>query len=318
MKILATGAAGMLGSGLVPAFVAAGHDVVATDIDLHRPEPFGLGGPSLGHLDVRSRDELREAFDAVQPDYVLHLAAETSLEVSEDDPGHAFLTNTVATKHVVLEAARREVPLVYISTAGVFDGEKTGAYHEWDDANPINVYGRSKYEGEKYVEQWLDRYFIVRAGWMVGGGAIDHKFVARILQQIDDGAEVIRAVGDKLGTPTYVPDFAQTLLGLVASESWGRYHMACEGDGSRYDVAERILEVLGVGDRVELVEVDSGFFKDEFPAPRPPSEIMQNLHLDLQGLNTMRPWRVALEEYLHVHFGHLVRDRTELTHQGGN
>jgi dTDP-4-dehydrorhamnose reductase len=307
MKVLITGAAGMLGSGLVPAFVAAGHEVVATDINLGRIDPFGAEGPQVQHLDVRDRSAVDAACDAIAPDLICHLAAETSLEVSEDDPEHAFLTNTLGTKFTVLAAARREVPLVYISTAGVFDGEKDDAYHEWDDANPINVYGRSKYEGEKYVEQWLDRYYIVRAGWMVGGGALDHKFVARIVQQVREGREVVYAVGDTFGTPTYVPDFADCLLGLLGSESWGRYHMACEGEGSRFDVAREILQVLGRENDIDLVEVDSGYFKDEFPAPRPRSEIMRNLHLELQGLNTMRPWRVALRDYLETYFAEMLR-----------
>ena len=310
MKILVTGAAGMLGSGLVPALVDAGHDVTATDKDLSRVQPFGPRGPGLAHLDVRDRDEIGDAFAQVRPDFVCHLAAETSLEVSEDDPGHAFLTNTIGTKFVALACATAGVPMVYISTAGVFDGRKeTGPYHEWDDANPINVYGRSKFEGERIVETFLDRYYIIRAGWMVGGGSLDHKFVARMIEQIREGRKTLHAVGDKLGTPTYVPDFARCLDNLISTGSWGRYHMACEGEGSRYDVAAKILQVLGLDEDIDLVEVGSDFFKDEFPAPRPHSEIMQNLHLELQGLNTMRPWPVALEEYLAVHFGELMKDR---------
>jgi len=310
MKILVTGAAGMLGSGLVPALVDAGHEVTATDKNLRRKLPFGPLGPELTHLDVRDRAEIGDAFDVVRPEFVCHLAAETSLEASEDDPGHAFLTNTIGTKFVAIECARTQIPMAYISTAGVFDGSKeSGAYHEWDDANPINVYGRSKFEGERLVESFLDRYYIVRAGWMVGGGALDHKFVARIVNQVREGRRTLHAVVDKFGTPTYVPDFAWCFGRLITTGSWGRYHMACEGEGSRYDVAAKILEVLHLDDEIELVEVSSDFFKDEFPAPRPRSEIMQNLHLELQGLNTMRPWPIALEEYLEVNFGDLVRGR---------
>jgi dTDP-4-dehydrorhamnose reductase len=84
--------------------------------------------------------------------------------------------------------------------------------------------------------------------------------------------------------------------------------MACEGNGSRYDVAREILEILGRSDEIELVEVGSEFFSAEYPSVRPRSEIMRNLHLELQGLNTMRPWQVALAEYLHTQFGELVHD----------
>jgi dTDP-4-dehydrorhamnose reductase len=308
MKILATGTAGMLGSSLIPALVRAGHDVVASDINLTNPHPWGPTGPELAWLDVRDHAAVRAAVDEVRPDLVVHLAAETSLELSDADPDHAFLTNTIATKYVALECRRHGLPLTYISTAGVFDGTKEGAYTEFDAPNPLNTYGLSKFEGEKIVQGLVPEHFIIRAGWMVGGGAAkDHKFVSRILDQLRDGAHTIYAVGDKLGTPTYTPDFARCFLALVDSGIYGLYHMACGGEGSRYDVAARILEVLGRDD-VELVEVGSEHFAAEFPSVRPRSEIMRNMALELQDMNTMRPWPVALEEYLRVEFPDLMAD----------
>lgn len=306
MKILATGAAGMLGTSLVPMFRAYGHDVIPTDIDLSNRRPWGPLHPALGRLDVRDRAAITSALDDTRPELVLHLAAETSLEASDADPDHAYLTNTVATKYIALECRNRDIPLVFISTAGVFDGTKTAAYTEFDEPNPVNTYGASKFEAERLVASLLDRWFIIRAGWMVGGGAgKDHKFVARILSQVAEGRTTIHAVGDKLGTPTYTYDFARCLLNLIDSEVYGLYHMACEGEGTRYDIAARILEILGRDD-IELVEVDSEFFREEFPSTRPRSEIMRNMVLDLQGMNLMRPWPVALEEYLQRHFADLV------------
>jgi dTDP-4-dehydrorhamnose reductase len=302
MRIVATGTAGMLGSSLVPALVTAGHDVVATDINLSNPTPWGPDGPHLGHLDVRDRHDVTTVIRNRRPDLIVHLAAETSLELSDSDPEHAWLTNTVATRYVALEARRAGIPMVYISTAGVFDGEKEAPYTEFDQPNPLNMYGRTKYEGELVVRELVDEHYIIRAGWMVGGGAAkDHKFVARIMHQLRAGARRIHAVTDKFGTPTYAPDFAQCFLSLIESELYGLYHMACGGEGSRYDVAARILEVLGRDD-VELIPVSSEFFAAEFPSVRPRSEIMRNFLLDLQGMNTMRPWPTALEEYLYTQF----------------
>ena len=122
---------------------------------------------------------------------------------------------------------------------------------------------------------------------------------------IRDSRSVIHAVGDKLGTPTYTPDFAETFLGLIGSEVYGTYHMACGGEGSRYDVAKRILEVLGRTD-IDLVEVTSDFFAEEFSSVRPYSEIMRNMALDLQGMNTMRPWQIALADYIETYFADLM------------
>ena len=306
MKILVTGAAGMLGSSLVPAFAGAGHDVVATDIDLSDPRPWAARGPRLQWLDVRHRVEVKDCFASVRPHLVLHLAAETSLEISDTDPDHAYLTNTVATKYVALQARAAGVPMVYISTAEVFDGTKAGAYTEFDWPHPINTYGASKYDGELVVASTVEEHYIVRAAWMVGGGAAkDHKFVSHIVNQLRDGATTIYAVTDKLGTPTYAPDFARCLMGLLDSGLFGLYHMTCGGEGSRYDVAARILQVLGRTD-VELIGVGSDYFAEEFFSLRPDSEIMRNMVLDLQGMNTMPDWRNALEEYLHAEFAELI------------
>jgi dTDP-4-dehydrorhamnose reductase len=104
-------------------------------------------------------------------------------------------------------------------------------------------------------------------------------------------------VTDKLGTPTYTTDFAANLLALIETGAFGLYHMACQGEGSRYDVAVEMLRLLGRSD-VEVVGVESDHFQDEYPAPRPRSEMMRNLMLELRGLNLMRPWQEALADYL--------------------
>jgi dTDP-4-dehydrorhamnose reductase len=306
MKLLFTGSGGMLGSALVPAFVAAGHEVVATDLKPSVHPVWGSVGPELLPLDVRKRDDVTAAIALTEPQLVLHLAAETSLELSDANPDHAYQTNTISTKYVALACRRQGIPMVYISTAGVFDGEHEGAYTEFDRPNPINTYGASKYEGELIVRELLDEHYIVRAGWMVGGGPNkDHKFVSRILEQIRAGNNTLYAVGDKHGTPTYTTDFAMCLQGLIESELYGLYHMACEGAGTRYDVAAHLLTLLGRND-IELVNVDSDHFAQEFPSPRPRSEIMRNMALDLQGMNLMRPWREALGDYVACHYTDLL------------
>jgi len=293
VRNLITGSAGMLGSAVYPAFVDAGHDVVATDL-----EPREVRGMPMERLDVRDAAAVAEAIAGTRPDLVLHLAAETDLEICESNPDHAYLTNTIGTHNVALACRESGTTLVYISTAGVFDGTKTREpYTEFDEARPINVYGSSKYEGELLVQRLVPNSFVVRAGWMVGGVDRDHKFVAKVAAQLRDGAKTIRAVTDKLGTPTYTQDFATNLLELIETRFYGRYHMACLGEGSRYDVAREIVSFCGYDD-VDVVPVTSDAFAAEYPAPRPQSEMMRNYMLDLRGMNRMRPWQVALREYL--------------------
>jgi dTDP-4-dehydrorhamnose reductase len=292
MRVLITGAAGMLGSAVYPAF-AARHDVLATDL-----EPREVAGLPMSSLDVRVHADVVAAIRDARADMVLHLAAETDLEICEADPDHAYRTNTLGTQNVALACQAADLPMVYISTAGVFDGEKVdGWYDEFDTARPINVYGRSKFEGELLVLRLVRRHFVIRAGWMVGGIDRDHKFVAKVIDQLRAGATTIRAVTDKLGTPTYTRDFAQNMLELIETPFYGRYHMACLGEGSRYDVAREIVDFYGRHD-VNVVPVTSEAFADEYPAPRPRSEMMRNYMLELRGMNRMRPWREALREYL--------------------
>lgn len=307
MRILVTGSGGMLGSALVPTLVQGGHSVVATDIDVSNPQPWGPDGPALGRLDVTSPGAIDAAIDRFEPDFVAHLAAETSLEVCELDPDGSMLTNATGTEHAALAARRAGLPIAYISTAGVFDGEKVGFYDERDEPNPINVYGASKLRGEQFVATIVPEHYIVRAGWMVGGGPRqDHKFVSLILRQIDAGARTIRAVSDKLGTPTYAVDFSRCFSELIVSGNYGLYHMCGTGGGSRYDVTKEILRVLGRDD-IELLEVGSDYFAEEYFAPRPPSEQMRNRALDLLGMNTMRPWEEAMEHYLRAEFADRIR-----------
>ena len=308
MRVLVTGAAGMLGSSLVPELARAGYAVVATDVDTVVARPWGTRGPTLCDLDVRVAGDVFDAFDEIGPDLVVHLAAETSLEECEREPEAAAATNAIGTQNVALAAQRADVPIAYVSTAGVFDGQKPAPYDEFDEAHPINRYGATKLAGERIVQQLCDRHYIARAGWMLGGGrAKDHKFVSLMLDQLERGRTRLYAVGDRLGTPTYALDFSRCFVNLLDSGLYGLYHMSGRGIASRYDVAAKILEILGRTD-VELVQVSSAYFEKEYFAPRPRSEVMRNLALEIHGIDGMRPWEESLEDYLNAHFADAIAD----------
>ena len=238
----------MLGSALCPTLRTAGHEVMSTDIRLI--------GPEMDGLDVRDSVAVAAYSRDVQLDGIMHLAAETSLEVCEADVEHAYLTNTVGTRNVAWACRDLGIPLVYISSVGVFDGTKVEPYDEHDVPNPINVYGRTKWAGEVVAESVLGKYFVVRAGWMIGGSEREKKFVALIVQQVREGAKEIFVVTDKLGTPTYNLDFARGLARLIESTHYGTYHLSSGGNISRFEVARKILDVLARTD-VQLTEVTS-------------------------------------------------------------
>ena len=289
MRILVTGCGGMLGSAMHEQLPRLGHEVIATD--LVADEPW------LRPLDVRDKTAVEVVIQRSRPDAVFHLAAVTDLEWCETNPEDAAETNAYATGAIARLCANRGLPLVYISTAGVFDGEKADPYDERDAPAPIMVYGRTKLAGEDAVRAQNARYFIVRAGWMFGGGRKDHKFVYKIAAQIRDGVSELHAVDDKFGTATYTEDFARNLDLLVATDAYGTYHMVCEGGCARFDIAREIARLMGRSD-LPVVPVSSEFFEAEYFAPRPRSEMMVNRALREIGLNRMRPWQEALRDYL--------------------
>ncbi|MFQ5511458.1 MAG: SDR family oxidoreductase [Candidatus Krumholzibacteriia bacterium] len=304
-RVLITGCGGMLGKAVYSCFAERYPQVVATDKDVNEAW--------LEFLDVCDRDNLECYFEKHRPELVLHLAAETDLEFCETHPDVAEATNSLATKHIAELSERYDSTLVYISTAGVFDGEKNGLYTENDSPRPIMVYGQTKYDGEVHVRNCCRKHYVIRAGWMVGGGTgKDHKFVSKILEQIVENRKVIHAVVDKWGTPTYTRDFATNLFRLLETERYGVYHMVCEGSGARYHVAKEILKICGRDD-IELKAVNSDFFKDQYFAPRPHSEMMWNGNLRKLGLNFMRPWQDALRDYIQQEFPHAIARKASAT-----
>ena len=187
--------------------------------------------------------------------------------------------------------------MVYISTAGIFDGKKD-IYDETDVPNPVSVYGTSKYGGE-LVAKAVPKSIVVRAGWMMGGGPKkDKKFINKIVHQLKAGAREIAVVNDKFGTPCYTYDLARSIKYLLDHDAYGLYHGACDGGGSRAEVARFLLECLGVADEVKLREVDSGFFAERYFAARPRSEQLVNNELKRVASFLTRDWRVCLKEYL--------------------
>jgi dTDP-4-dehydrorhamnose reductase len=287
MKILVTGAEGMVGSAVLPELSARGHALVPADL---RPTQ-----PATLALDVRDAAAVARAIAAARPDRVIHLAAETDVDRCEQDPRHAYDSNAVATEHLVAACRRAGARLLYVSTAAVFDGRKPTAYVETDAPEPVNVYGRTKLAGEYAVRRAAGPFQIVRASWMVGGLERDKKFVAKILQLLETRHE-LTVVTDKIGSLTFTNNLARGIATLLETDHAGIFHMANHGTCSRYQVAEKIVELLGRTD-VTIRPVTSDAFP--LPAPRPDSEALENRHLWELGLDVMPGWEAALADYVH-------------------
>ena len=288
-KIYIAGCGGMLGEAFYKVF-GAEYELRCTDIDVNESW--------LSYLDFRDYDAYLKDVSEFKPDYLFHLGAYTDLEYCETHQDDTYITNTMSVENGVYIANKLDIPILYISTAGIFDGTKD-TFDDWDKPNPLGHYARSKYAGEVFVENNCRKHLICRAGWMMGAGPKkDKKFVQKIMSQIKSGKNELFVVNDKLGTPTYTHDFALNVKVLLEREYWGLYNMVCDGVTGRFEVALELIDILGLKDKIKVTPVESRFFEKEYFAERPPSERLVDKKLDIRGLNTMRDWRICLKEYL--------------------
>jgi dTDP-4-dehydrorhamnose reductase len=292
IRVYVAGCGGMLGAAMFAHLLKLGATVKATDIDCNESW--------LEYCDVRDYSAVRKDILDFDPDLIINLAALTDLEFCETNEENSWLTNALGAENLGLVANELDVPYVYISTAGIFDG-LLEVYNDFHAGNPMSVYAKSKYYGEQYVLRSVRKGFIIRAGWMMGGGPTkDKKFINKIYRQIRAGATELCVVDDKLGTPTYTADFSKGLCVIVESGQFGLYNQVCGGAASRFDVAEEFVRLLGLADQVRVKVVPSDYFRSEYFAPRPASEKLVNLKLNQRGLNVMRDWKACLKDYAEV------------------
>lgn len=292
-KIYIAGCGGMLGEAFHTQFK---NDYVlkCTDKDVNVEW--------LSYLDFRDFEAYKNDVFEFKPDYLFHLGAYTDLEFCEHNADDTYLTNTLSVENAVYIANELNIPILYISTAGIFDGKKE-MYDDWDLPNPLGVYARSKYMGERYVVENARRYIVCRAGWMMGSGpSKDKKFIQKLMKQLKEGKTELFIVNDKDGTPTYTHDFAKTVKELINREYWGLYNCVCGGQTSRLEVAQELLKILGKEDEIKINVVTSEYFKDVYFAERPASERLVTKKLDLRGVNKMQDWRIALKEYVENYY----------------
>lgn len=286
-KIFIAGANGMLGTTLQN--IVDTKDFLLTDKETSE---------NIKWCDIRDLKYTANLIKEYQPDIILNFAALVDLEYCEKEQDDCYSTNTIAAIHLFNLAKDLNIPYVFISTAGIFGNDKE-FYTEEDQPYPLSAYGKSKYFTEQLLlNQNYSKYWIFRAGWMMGGGPEkDKKFVNKIMKQVKSGAKELFVVDDKLGVPTYTKDFASSILRHIEEElPYGLYNMVSQGEASRYDTAVAINEHFNL--ELTIHKVDSNHFKTEYFAPRPYSEKLINKSLSDLGRNYMRNWKVCLHEYL--------------------
>lgn len=281
MKVVVTGAGGMLGRDMVAEFQRRGHEVIA------------LGRAQLDITDLRA---VREAIGSLRPDLVVNCAAYTDVDRAELEPDVAMAVNGLGPRNLALACEASGAALMQISTDYVFDGEKEAPYEIWDTPNPINVYGKTKLWGENYIRSLTHRYYLVRTSWLFGLGG--RNFPRTILEKVRR-REPIKVVTDQVGCPTYTLDLATVCADLADTDCYGIYHVTNQGATSWYGLARYVVDACGV-----YLPVEGISSRDvERPARRPRNSRLSAEPLAASIGYTPRSWQEAVSEYLAMEAG---------------
>ena len=268
MKVLVTGAKGMLGQDLCPILEDNGYDVIETDIH---------------NLDITNLENVTNIIDNETPEIIIHCAAYTNVDKAEEDLENARKINVLGTKNLAKICGEKDITLIYISTDYVFDGEANTPYLPNSRTNPINNYGLTKLEGEEAVKKYCKKYYIARTSWLYGHHG--KNFVETMIS-IADKPE-LKVVDDQIGCPTWTVELANGIVKLIQGEEYGIYHICGSNSTSWYDFAKEIFKQIHK--EVNLLPCST----EEFPRParRPKYSVMENNKI-------CRDWKLALKDYL--------------------
>ncbi len=290
MRILVTGANGMLGVDLCALLDAAKHQVIRTDVSARE----GASIPAWEPLDITSTQAVFQSVLKHQPDAVIHGAAYTDVDGCTRDPDFAHRVNAFGTWNLAAVCGSHNITLAYISTDFVFDGAKNEPYTEFDATNPLSPYGASKLAGERFVTQLCRKHFIARTSWLFG--VHGKSFPATMINLAKTRSE-LSIVCDQTGSPTHTVDLALTVISLLETPLYGTYHVTNSGHCTWYDLAKRTLEMAGIT-RTEVKPMPA----TQWPSPtkRPAYSVLRHYALELQGRDNLPPWQTALDHYMQL------------------
>lgn len=270
-KIGIVGVKGHVGSALMELLNLKSYELLPTDKD---------------QVDVTNRDEVRLFLQRNRPDVIINCAGITDPQVCEDNPDEAYRVNALGARNIAAEAEPVNCKVIQFSTDDVFDLNKSFPYTEFDVAIPNNVYGKSKFAGERLIESLSTRYVIVRSSWVYG---IGRDFVNTVLDAADSGAE-LRVPINQIASPTSATELAKVIKQFIDNDIYGVYHAVCKGSCSRYEFAQEVLRLTGKTANLVPVDSDHGM--------RPKYSVLDNMMLRLGGLEEPKEWKTALADYI--------------------
>lgn len=277
LKIWVAGASGQLGQAI---------NQVADPLELE------LLNTDKDELDITVIDDVLSFGEINRPDVIINCAGLTDLKTCSDCPEEAFRVNALGARNLSIVAARSGAKFVQLSTDDVFDGKTTRPYSEFDDTNPITVYGRSKLAGENYVKEFTKKHFVIRSNWIYGEG---NNFVNHVLEAAEKHEE-LDVASDQFGSPTSALDLARLVLHLIQTNEYGTYHATCRGVCSRYEFAKEILKLADKSVKVRPVPTA----ESSFSSVRPAYAVLDNFILRIINSYEMPEWKTSLKEYMNI------------------
>ena len=280
MRVLVTGAKGQLGT-----------DVMA-ELKSNNIEAVGIDREELDIVDAKACEEFFDKANAEKRiDAVIHCAAYTAVDKAEDEQELSYNINALGTKNIATACKKFDMKLMYISTDYVFNGQGERPWEPDDERQPLNVYGKTKYEGELFVEEIAKKYFIVRIAWVFG--IAGNNFIKTMLKLAKE-RDSLTVVDDQIGSPTYTADLSKLLVSMIQTDNYGRYHATNEGYCSWYEFAKEIFKVAGV--TINVAPVDSSAYPAK--AKRPANSRMEKKKLDEMGFKRLPSWQDATRRYI--------------------
>ena len=280
MRVLVTGAKGQLGT-----------DVMA-ELKSNNIEAVGINREELDIVDAKACEEFFDKANAEKRiDAVIHCAAYTAVDKAEDEQELSYNINALGTKNIATACKKFDMKLMYISTDYVFNGQGERPWEPDDEREPLNVYGKTKYEGELFVEEITKKYFIVRIAWVFG--IAGNNFIKTMLKLAKE-RDSLTVVDDQIGSPTYTADLSKLLVSMIQTDKYGRYHATNEGYCSWYEFAKEIFKVAGV--TINVAPVDSSAYPAK--AKRPANSRMEKKKLDEMGFKRLPSWQDATRRYI--------------------
>ena len=276
LKVWIAGASGQIGRALNDVLDPMQIEALNTDLD---------------ELDITDTDEVINFGTVNRPDVIINCTGITDTDECEANPEHAYRVNALGARNLSIVARKCGSKIVQISTDDVFDGQSKKPYTEFDDTNPLTVYGRSKRAGENYVKEFTHKHFVIRSNRVYGHGG--HNFVNRVLAAAEAG-NGLSVASDQFGSPTSAKDLAKMIMYLISTNEYGTYHVTCRGVCSRYEFAQEILKLAGKDIELRAVPTE----QSDLSAVRPPYAVLDNFILRIIEVYDMPDWKESLKEYM--------------------